>query len=134
MPPPMTPERLSLLLAAVAGFSGVALGAFGAHGVKGRLAGKPDAEQRLAWWQTGAQYHLVHALAIGLSAVRPSPTQAGSSIAPWLFLLGIALFSGSLYTMTLTNVRKLGAVTPLGGLSFLAGWIALGVNALRIVD
>src|SRR5689334_15569522 len=120
----MSIERTALLLASLAGFSGVALGAFGAHGLKNRLASKPDGEQRLAWWQTGAQYHLVHALGIGLAAVRPSPVQSGSGLAPWLFLAGIALFSGSLYTMALTGIRKLGAVTPLGGLAFLAGWAA----------
>ena len=126
--------RTALLLAGLAGFSGVALGAFGAHGVKGRLASKPDAEQRLAWWQTGAQYHLVHALAIGLCAVKPDPMHDGSAIAPWLFVAGIVLFSGSLYTMTLTGIRKLGAVTPLGGLAFLAGWAALAWSAFKIVD
>jgi uncharacterized membrane protein YgdD (TMEM256/DUF423 family) len=118
------------------GFSAVALGAFGAHGIKSRLAGKPDAEQRLAWWQTGAQYHLAHALAIGLCAVRVGPPSghAVSSIAPWLFLLGITLFSGSLYIMTVTGIRKLGAITPLGGLALLGGWAALAFHALKIVD
>jgi len=130
----MGTERTTLLIAALTGFTGVAFGAFGAHGVKSRLAGKPDSEQRLAWWQTGAQYHLVHALAIGLCAVRPDPVHPGSTLAPWLFVLGIVLFSGSLYTMTLTGIRKLGAVTPLGGLAFLAGWAALAYHALRIVD
>lgn len=130
----MTIERTALLLASLAGFSGVALGAFGAHGLKSRLARVADGEQRLAWWQTGAQYHLAHALAIGLAAVRPSPAGSGSALAPWLFLAGIALFSGSLYTMALTGIRKLGAVTPIGGLAFLAGWAALAYHALRIVD
>lgn len=123
-------ERLPLILAGVLGFLGVALGAFGAHGLKNRLAGLADGEQRLAWWNTGAQYHLLHALAIGLSAVRPSPAQAGSALAPWLFLGGITLFSGSLYVMTLTGRRALGAVTPIGGLLMLAGWAAVALNAL----
>lgn len=126
--------RTALLLAGLAGFSGVALGAFGAHGIKARVAPLPDGEQRLAWWQTGAQYHLLHAIAIGLAAVRPDPMHEGSAIAPWLFVAGIALFSGSLYTMTLTGIRKLGAVTPIGGLCFLAGWAALAWNAFRIID
>lgn len=130
----MSTERTSLIIAAVAGFLGVALGAFGAHGLKRKLTPAPDGAQRLEWWQTGSHYHLMHALAIGLCAVRPSPVHHGSAVAPWLFLLGIALFSGSLYAMTLTGVRKLGAVTPLGGLAFLAGWAALGWNALKIVD
>ena len=115
----------SLLLAGVMGFLGVALGAFGAHGLRSSLAGKPDADQRLAWWQTGAQYHLVHALAIGLCAV------AAAGAAAWLFLGGIVLFSGSLYLMTLTGKRALGAVTPIGGLLFLAGWIAIVLAAVR---
>ena len=130
----MSTERLSLLLAALCGFTGVALGAFGAHGIKRRVEPLPDGAQRLAWWQTGAQYHLIHALAIGLAAVRPSGAQAGSALAPWLFLGGILLFSGSLYVMTLTGLRKLGAVTPLGGLLFLSGWAALAFNAFRIID
>lgn len=130
----MSTERIALLLAGATGFLGVALGAFGAHGLKNRLSGKPDSEQRLAWWQTGAQYHLIHALAIGLSAFRPAPASQPSAYAMWFFLAGIALFSGSLYVMTLTGVRKLGAVTPLGGVSFLIGWAALAWNAFKIVD
>lgn len=127
-------ERTALFLAGVLGFLGVALGAFGAHGLKKRLAAAPDGEARLAWWATGAQYHLIHALAIGLAAMRVSPVHPGSAAAPWLFAGGIALFSGSLYTMTLTGRRALGAITPLGGLLFLAGWAAIAYNALKIVD
>lgn len=123
-------ERVSLLLAGMVGFFGVAFGAFGAHGLKKRMRDLADGGERLAWWQTGAQYHLVHALAIGLCALRPAPTVSGSSIAPWLFLGGVVLFSGSLYVMALTGRRKLGAITPLGGLLFLAGWLALVYNAL----
>ena len=107
------------------GFLGVALGAFGAHGLKKRLAGLPDGDQRVVWWQTGAQYHLVHALAIGLAARAP-----GGAVAGWLFLGGIALFSGSLYLMTMTGKRALGAVTPIGGVLFLAGWAVMGWSAL----
>lgn len=127
-------ERTALLLAGVLGFLGVALGAFGAHGLKKRLAAAVDGDQRLAWWNTGAQYHLIHALAIGLSALRPDPVHHGSAAAPWLFAGGIALFSGSLYAMTLTGRRALGAITPLGGLLFLAGWAAIAYNARGIVD
>ena len=127
-------ERTALFLAAVLGFLGVALGAFGAHGLKKRLAAVSDGDQRLAWWNTGAQYQLIHALAIGLSALRPDPMHHGSAAAPWLFAGGVVLFSGSLYAMTLTGRRKLGAVTPIGGLLFLAGWAAVAYNALLIVD
>jgi uncharacterized membrane protein YgdD (TMEM256/DUF423 family) len=122
-------DRTYLLLAGIMGFLGVALGAFGAHGLRKFLAAKPDGEQRLTWWQTGAQYHLIHALAVGLSAAVPGGTLAG-----WFFLGGIALFSGSLYAMTLTGVRTLGAVTPIGGLSFLAGWGAIALAAVRIAS
>jgi len=124
-------ERAYLVLAGVLGFLGVALGAFGAHGLKRRLAGAPDGDQRLAWWQTGAQYHQVHALAVGLAGVI-APRVPGGTIAGWLFLGGIALFSGSLYVMTLTGKRALGAITPIGGLLFLAGWAAMTTAALRI--
>ena len=124
-------ERTYYLLASVLGFLGVALGAFGAHGLKTRLSGLADAEQRLAWWQTGAQYHLLHALAVGLAGAVAARVPGGTA-AGWLFLGGIALFSGSLYAMTLTGVRRLGAVTPLGGLLLLAGWVALGAAALAM--
>lgn len=126
-------NRSLTVLASVAGFLGVAFGAFGAHGVSGLLESAPDALKRLGWWETGARYHLIHALAIGLSAVLaahvegPTPRLAG-----WLFAGGILVFSGSLYAMALTNVRVLGAVTPIGGLLFLAGWVLLGVSALRL--
>jgi len=121
-------ERTALQLAGLLGFLGVALGAFGAHGLKKALAGKPDEAQRHAWWQTAAHYHLIHALAIGLAAAVHGH---GHTSAGWLFLGGIVLFSGSLYLMTLTGIRALGAVTPFGGLLFLAGWVAIGVEALR---
>ncbi|HRI68115.1 MAG TPA: DUF423 domain-containing protein [Polyangium sp.] len=122
-------ERISLLLSGILGFLGVTFGAFGAHGLKNWAQKQADGEQRVAWWQTAAQYHLVHALAIALGALRPTPMTTGSSVAPWLFLGGILLFSGSLYVMALTGYRKLGAITPLGGLFFLAGWLAITYNA-----
>jgi len=103
-------------LAGIVGALGVALGAFGAHGLKDKV----DAVA-LGWWDTGSRYHLVHALALALVAAHPaSPRLAG-----WLFVAGITLFSGSLYAMTLTGVRGLGAITPLGGLCLIGGWVAL---------
>jgi uncharacterized membrane protein YgdD (TMEM256/DUF423 family) len=105
-------------LAGILGALGVALGAFGAHGLKERV----DAVA-LGWWDTGSRYHLIHAVAIALVAAHP----AAPRLAGWLFVAGIALFSGSLYAMTLTGVRGLGAVTPLGGLCLIAGWIALAL-------
>ncbi len=119
--------RVFLLLAAVAGFTGVALGAFAAHGLKGQLSA-----EYLAVFQTGVHYQLVHALAlfgVALLAERlPGRlvTAAGS-----LFVVGILLFSGSLYALTLSSLGKLGMITPLGGVCFLAGWLCLGLAAWR---
>lgn len=126
-------ERLFLLLAGVYGFLAVALGAFGAHGLKGFLERVPDGAQRLTWWQTGSQYHLAHALALGLAAYLANRTgSAAATVAGWCFAGGVVLFSGSLYAMTLTGIRPLGAVTPIGGLLMLAGWASIAVAALRL--
>lgn len=123
--------RLLLALGAMAGFSAVAFGAFGGHGLRKALAAAPDGAKRLEWWQTGASYHLAHALAIGLAAlVAERAPGAWAAAAAWAFLAGIVLFSGSLYVMALTGIRKLGAVTPLGGLGLLAGWVCLLLSAI----
>lgn len=98
-------------------FLGIGLGAFGAHGLEEILT----EYDRLDTWQTAVFYHLVHALAIWVLAY-VAPTR--SKIA-FCFLLGVMFFSGSLYTLCLTNVLWLGAITPLGGLLFLAGWAGL---------
>jgi uncharacterized membrane protein YgdD (TMEM256/DUF423 family) len=125
-------QRFVLLASAVNGFLAVALGAFGAHGLKSRLADLPDVARRLAWWDTAAHYHLMHAVALGvlgLAAERMARRWLGA--ASVAMLGGIVLFSGSLYLMALTGVTLLGAVTPIGGLGFLAGWASFGVGALR---
>lgn len=125
-------QRLLLLACATNGFLAVALGAFGAHGLKTRLADSADVARRLGWWDTASHYHLVHALALGVLALAVERVPAA-----WLgragvaMLIGIALFSGSLYAMTLSGVTALGAVTPIGGLGFLIGWLSLGIGALR---
>jgi uncharacterized membrane protein YgdD (TMEM256/DUF423 family) len=129
-------SSLPLVLAGVLGFLGVALGAFGAHALKGWLSTLPDGADRLAWWHTGVQYHLWHAvLLVGVGAwLRQVPddgTQKPLRIASWLTLGGIALFSGSLYAMALTGIRVLGAVTPFGGVCFLGAWCAVAVAAMR---
>jgi len=114
-------------IGAIAGAIGVGLGAFGAHGLKSRV----DADL-LAVFETGVRYHMFHALAllaVGWAATRwPG---AWVSASGWLFLVGIVVFSGSLYVMTLTGARWLGAITPLGGVAFISGWIALAVAALK---
>ena len=106
-------------VAGITGALGVALGAFGAHG----LADLVEPEHIERWWNTGARYHMVHAVALlGVAAHPRSPAFSG-----WAFLTGITLFSGSLYLMTLTGITKLGMITPLGGLAFIAGWIGLAI-------
>ncbi len=126
-------NRALTVLASVLGFLSVALGAFGAHAVKRVLETAPEAAQRLAWWETGSKYHLVHALAVGLTAVLAAHVEGlAPKLAGWLFAGGIVLFSGSLYAMTLTDLRALGAVTPFGGLLLLAGWALVGYSALKL--
>ncbi|MDE0755990.1 MAG: DUF423 domain-containing protein [Woeseiaceae bacterium] len=106
---------------------GVTLGAFGAHALKLRVT-----EDLLAVFETGVRYQMYHALAllaVAWAATRwPGPWINASG---WLFTLGILIFCGSLYLMTFTGVRWLGAITPIGGLCFILGWIAMAVAALR---
>jgi uncharacterized membrane protein YgdD (TMEM256/DUF423 family) len=119
--------RVFLLLAALAGFSGVALGAFAAHGLKAQLSA-----EYLAVFQTGVHYQLVHALALfGVALLAERLPGRLLWAAGTLFALGILLFSGSLYALTLSGLGKLGMVTPLGGLCFLVGWLCLGLAAWR---
>ncbi len=123
-------DRRLAFLTAFLGFTAVALGAMGAHGVKSAVLGLPDAMDRLGWWDTGAKYHALHAVAVGLVAVMSAHvTGRFAWLAAVFFTVGIVLFSGSLYVMALTGVRTLGAVTPFGGLAFLAGWLAFGFAA-----
>ena len=120
-------DRLFFALGAVAGFIGVALGAFAAHGLKSRL----DANL-LATFEIGVRYHMYHALALlGVAWACTKWPGALTNTAGWLFVAGIVVFSGSLYVLALTGVRWLGAITPLGGLAFLAGWICLAWAALK---
>lgn len=120
--------RLWLLLSAFAGFSGVALGAFAAHGLKNRLSA-----EYLAVFQTGTQYQLIHALALlGVAVLALLVPGRLVNLAGGFFALGILLFSGSLYLLTLSGISKLGIVTPFGGLAFLAGWGCLGLLAWRM--
>lgn len=126
-----TGDRL-LALAALLGFGAVALGAFGAHGLRAMLEGASDATERRAWWETGAHYQLAHALACGLAAwaYERRPSRA-ALVSAACFAIGAIVFAGTLYAMALGAPRVLGAVTPLGGVSMLAGWIALALAALR---
>lgn len=119
-------------MGAAFGFLSVALGAFGAHALKGTL----DAES-LAIYQTGVQYQFGHALAILFAAIllQLNPDRPIFRLAGKLFGAGIVMFSGSLYILAISGVKWLGAITPLGGVLFLAGWITLLVGAVsRPVD
>ena len=110
-------------IGAVWGFLGVAAGTFGAHG----LESVAQAEKAAEWWATAVQYHLVHALALVLAGAlqRQSETARGPRRAGACFVLGSAIFSGTLYAMALGAPRWLGAVTPIGGVLMLVGWVLL---------
>jgi uncharacterized membrane protein YgdD (TMEM256/DUF423 family) len=112
-------------LAAILGFVGVALGAFGAHGLRARVG-----PEMLEVWKTAVLYHLVHVLAMMGVAVAGSRV-GWPRVVTGLFLGGITLFSGSLYALTLSEQRWLGPITPLGGVAFLSGWAALAASARR---
>lgn len=117
-----------IVIGAVAMALGVVLGAFGAHGLKARLT--PDL---LAVYQTGVEYHLYHALGlilVGILVVQ-FPHISGLKVGGWLLLAGILVFSGSLYVLAISGVRWLGAVTPIGGLAFIAGWVWIAWSLVR---
>lgn len=125
-------QRVLLAVSGILGAAAVGLGAFGAHGLEAFLEGAPEAAKRLGWWQTAVGYHLPHAVVLavcGVLAARPSGWAL--KIAAGGFLLGVLLFSGTLYAMALGAPRWLGAVTPLGGLSLIVAWLALAAAAWR---
>jgi uncharacterized membrane protein YgdD (TMEM256/DUF423 family) len=105
----------------------VALGAFGAHGLKSRVG-----EDLLAIWETATRYHAWHALGLMLMGVMMQVQDASKAPASvYLLLAGILVFSGSLYLLVLTDTRWLGAITPIGGLAFIAGWLLLAIRIIR---
>lgn len=123
-----TGARLFLAAGGLAAFLAVALGAFGAHALRVRLSA-----EMLAVWHTGVEYHFFHALgllAVGLLATQ-LPESALLKWSGWLMLAGIAAFSGSLYALALTGERWLGAITPFGGVAFLAAWALFVTAAVR---
>lgn len=122
-------DRLFLGIGAVAGALAVAAGAFGAHALADRLP-----VERLATFETGARYLMYHALAlvgVALAVARWPASTAWFQASGWLFILGMALFSGSLFVLSLTGIRWLGAITPLGGVAFIAGWVSFALAILR---
>ncbi|MDP8925298.1 MAG: DUF423 domain-containing protein [Chloroflexota bacterium] len=120
-------SRHFISIAALSAFIAVAAGAFGAHGLSGVLAA-----DRLAVFETAVRYQMYHALALLLVGwLAAQTTNRVLQVAGWLFIVGTILFSGSLYALTLSGVRWLGAITPFGGLAFLAGWLALAWGCWR---
>ncbi|PTM53324.1 DUF423 domain-containing protein [Desmospora activa] len=120
--------KLFIILGALNLFLSIALGAFGAHGLEGRIS-----ERMLSNWHTAAHYHMVHALGlffIGLLADKIGPSSLVTA-GGWLIVAGILFFAGSLYVMALTNVTVLGAITPIGGVAFLAGWVCIALAAWK---
>ncbi len=128
---PIAPDRIAFVIAGALGATGVALGAFGAHALKAWLPTVENGAQRLAWWQTATDYHLWHALLAALfaSQVHRFPRLTTGVL---LCVVGTLLFSGSLYVMTLTDLRILGAVTPLGGVAFIVAWLWLAIGTRRV--
>jgi uncharacterized membrane protein YgdD (TMEM256/DUF423 family) len=121
--------RLALVAASILMAVAVALGAFGAHALKARVA-----PEMLAVWQTGVTYHAWHAIGLLLLGVLMlnSPGSAAFRVAAWLFIAGIVLFAGSLYLLALGAPRGVGAITPFGGVALILGWIALAIGARAI--
>ena len=118
-------DRTFMFIGALMGFVGVGLGAFGAHGLKGRLSA-----EMLAVFETGVRYQMYHALALlALGAMMSRLEGRAVVVAGWSFTAGILIFSGSLYALALSGVTMLGAITPIGGAAFLIGWIALAIAA-----
>jgi uncharacterized membrane protein YgdD (TMEM256/DUF423 family) len=120
-------ERLFVMLGALSGAISVAAGAFGAHALREKVE-----PRLLEVFETAARYQMYHALALCVVAWAASRFPGALvTTSGWLFVAGTVLFSGSLYAMTFTGIRALGAITPLGGVCFIAGWICLLVAAAR---
>jgi uncharacterized membrane protein YgdD (TMEM256/DUF423 family) len=120
-------DRFFFAAGSISAFLAVALGAFAAHGLKARLS--PD---MLEVFEVGVRYHMYHSLGLlAVSFAMAERPQSSAGTAGWFFLAGIIIFSGSLYLLSLTGLRWLGAVTPFGGIAFLIGWVLLAWAAWR---
>jgi uncharacterized membrane protein YgdD (TMEM256/DUF423 family) len=117
--------KIFLMAASISGFLAVAIGAFGAHGLKQKIS-----EEMMAVYQTGVQYHFYHTLALlGVGILlQQFPHSLALKVSGWGMLLGMLVFSGSLYLLALSGTRWLGAITPIGGLALLVAWLALAVG------
>ncbi|ERT08844.1 hypothetical protein M595_1141 [Lyngbya aestuarii BL J] len=126
-------ERIFLTIAAILGGLSVMAGAFGAHALSGKIS-----ERAIEIFETGARYQMYHALALFLIAVLLRTSQSPQSPQPLLniagtaFIIGVAIFSGSLYALSLTGIKWLGAITPLGGVALIGGWGCLAIAAFKL--
>ena len=121
--------KIFLAIASIFGGLSVGAGAFASHALKDKLS-----ERALEIFETAARYQIYHALALLLVALLINQTESSQPslvIAGWAFIIGIVVFSGSLYTLSLTDIKVLGAITPLGGLAFIIGWGALAYSSLN---
>ncbi len=117
-----------IILGAINGFLAVALGAFGAHGLEGKISAK-----MIETWQTGVTYQMFHAGGLFVVAFLADKLGGNAMLnwSGWLMLIGIILFSGSLYVLSTSGIKVLGAITPFGGVAFLAGWVLLALAAYK---
>ncbi|UOQ95033.1 DUF423 domain-containing protein [Halobacillus shinanisalinarum] len=119
--------KLFLILGVINGFLSVALGAFGAHGLEGKVS-----EKGLSQWTKAVDYQMFHTMALLVTGLLMSKIQTGlMTSAGWFFFIGILLFSGSLYIYAPTGIKTFAMITPIGGLSFLIGWILLGYAIIK---
>lgn len=124
--------RRSLIAAGILGFLAVACGAFGAHGIESAMQGAEDSAKRLGWWVTGVRYQMWHSLLLlGIAQLQTRADSKALRVAFGAVLIGVLLFSGLLYVMTLTHLKILGAIVPLGGTAFLVSWAAVAWHAFR---
>ena len=121
--------RIFLSIASILGSTSVILGAFASHGLKDKLS-----SQALSIWDTGNRYQMYHTLALVLIALLLSrfPNSTAFIVSGYAFIAGILIFSGSLYALSLSGIKVLGAITPIGGVLLISGWIALGIGARGI--
>ena len=120
--------KTAIIIAAIFGFLGVTLGAFGAHALKDKFKEEKYAKN----WETAVSYQFTHTFAIAITGILIHILGASTSLtwAMWLFTAGTIIFSGSLYILSLTGIKKLGAITPIGGLLMLSGWVLLLISVL----
>jgi len=119
--------KLFLILGAINGFIAVALGAFGAHGLEGKIT-----ENALGTWEKAVNYQMFHTMALFVTGLLMANFQSANlTWAGWMFFIGIILFSGSLYIYSTTSITTFAMITPIGGVAFLVGWVLLGIALLR---